>query len=74
MRPNLQQTAQLLLGTHKINQINCMCNCQLSCEVQYILTGDWQVTGGVLKIVRRICEVGMPGWPVTRRRRGGHSQ
>jgi len=36
----------------------------------------WPVTGGwrgVLKIARRICEVGMAGWPVTGRRRGAFS-
>jgi len=27
--------------------------------------------GGVLKIARRICEVGVAGWSVTGRRRGG---
>ena len=36
-----------------------------------LLAGDRRVTGGVLKIVRRIWEAGMAGWPVTGRRRGG---
>ena len=30
-----------------------------------LLAGDWRVTGGVLKIARRIWEVGVAGWPVT---------
>jgi len=33
----------------------------------------WPVTGGVLKIVHRIWEVGVAGWPVTGRRRGAFS-
>ena len=35
-----------------------------------LLAGDWRVTEGVLKIVRRIWEVGVAGWSVTGRRRG----
>jgi len=35
-----------------------------------LLANDWQVTGGVLKIARRVWEVGVAGWPVTCRRRG----
>jgi len=38
-----------------------------------LLAGDWRVTGGVLKIARRIWEVGVAGWPVTGRRRGAFS-
>jgi len=38
--------------------------------VRALLAGDWQVTGGLLKIARRIWEVAAPGWPVTGRRRG----
>jgi len=38
-----------------------------------LLAGDWQVTGGVLKIARRIWEVGVAGWPVTGRRLGAFS-
>ena len=40
------------------------------------MAGDWRVTGGVLKIVRRIWEVGVAGSPVIGRRRGpgGRSQ
>jgi len=34
-----------------------------------LLAGDWRVTGGVLKIVRRIWELGVAGWLVTGRRR-----
>jgi len=34
---------------------------------------DWRVTAGVLKIVRRIWEMGVAGWPVTGRRRGAFS-
>jgi len=34
---------------------------------------DWRVTGGVLKIARRIWEVGMAVSPVTSRRRGAFS-
>jgi len=30
--------------------------------------------GGVLKIARRVWEVGVTGWPVTGRRRGGRYQ
>jgi len=37
--------------------------------VRALLSGDWRVTGGVLKIARRIWEVGVPGWPVA-----GHQQ
>jgi len=37
--------------------------------VRALLAGDWQVTGGVLKITRRIREVGVPSWPVTGRHR-----
>ena len=33
----------------------------------------WPVTGGVLKIVHRIWEVGVAGWPATGRRRGAFS-
>jgi len=35
-----------------------------------LLAGDRRVTGGDLKIARRIWEVGVDGWPVTGRRRG----
>jgi len=35
-----------------------------------LLADDWRVTGGVLKIVRRILEAGVAGWPVTGHRRG----
>ena len=38
-----------------------------------LLAGDWQVTGGVLKIARRIWEVGVAGSPVIDRRRGTFS-
>jgi len=30
-----------------------------------LLAGEWWVTGGILKLARRICEVGVAGWPVT---------
>jgi len=36
-----------------------------------VLAADWRVTGGVLKIARRIWEVGVAGSPVIGRRRGG---
>ena len=38
-----------------------------------LLVRDWRVTGAILKIARRIVlwEVGVAGWPVTGRRRGG---
>jgi len=39
-----------------------------------LLAGDWRVTGGVLKIARRIWEVGVAGWLVTGRRRGAFSR
>jgi len=35
-----------------------------------LLAGDWRVTGDVLKISRRIWEVGVAGWPVTGHRGG----
>ena len=38
-----------------------------------LLTADWQVMGGVLKIARRIWQVGVAGSPVIGCRRG-HSQ
>jgi len=38
--------------------------------VRALLASDRRVTGGVLKIVRRIWEVDMAGWPVTGRQRG----
>ena len=34
------------------------------------MAADWRVTGGVLKIARRICEVGVAGSPVIGRRWG----
>jgi len=37
--------------------------------VRALLAGDWWVTGGVLKIVRRIWEAGVAGWLATGRRR-----
>jgi len=39
-----------------------------------LLAADWRLTGGVLKIARRIWEVGVAGSPVIGRRRGGRSQ
>jgi len=39
--------------------------------VRALLAGDRRVTVGVLKIARCILEVGVAGWPVTGRRRGG---
>jgi len=36
-----------------------------------LLAVDWRVTGGILKIARRIWEVGIAGSPVIGRRRGG---
>jgi len=33
-----------------------------------LLAGDWRVTGGILKIARRIREVAVAGLPVTSRR------
>jgi len=41
--------------------------------VRALLGGDWWVTGGVLKIARRIWDVGVDGWPVTDRRGGAFS-
>jgi len=41
--------------------------------VRALLAGDWRMTGGVLKIARRIWEVGVAGWPVIGRRRGAFS-
>jgi len=41
--------------------------------VRALLAGDWRVTGGVLKIVRRVWEAGVAGWLVTGRRRGAFS-
>jgi len=38
-----------------------------------LLAGDRRVTGCVLKIARRIWEVGVAGWPVTGRRLGAFS-
>ena len=38
-----------------------------------LLAADWRVTGGVLKIARRIWEVGVAGSPVIGRRRGTFS-
>jgi len=38
--------------------------------VRALLAGDRRVTGGVLKLARRIWDVGVGGWPVTGRRRG----
>jgi len=38
-----------------------------------VLAADWRVTGGVLKIARRIWEVGVGGSPVIGRRRGALS-
>jgi len=38
--------------------------------VRALLAGDWRVTAGFLKIVRRIWEMGVAGWAVTGRRRG----
>jgi len=38
-----------------------------------LLAVDWRVTGGILKIVRRIWEVGVAGSPVIDRRRGAFS-
>jgi len=35
-----------------------------------LLAADWRVTGGVLKIARRICEVGVAGSLVIGRRQG----
>ena len=35
-----------------------------------LLAADWRVTGGVLKIARRIWEVGVAGSPMIGRRRG----
>jgi len=42
--------------------------------VRALLAGDWRVTGSVLKIARRIWEVGVAGWQVTGRRQGGRFQ
>jgi len=41
--------------------------------VPALLAGDWRVTGGVLKIARRIWEVGVASWLVTGRRREAFS-
>jgi len=38
-----------------------------------LLAADWRVNGGVLKIARRIWEVGVAGSPVIGRRRGAFS-
>jgi len=38
-----------------------------------MLAANWRVTGGILKIARRIWEVGVASWPVTGRRRGAFS-
>jgi len=42
-------------------------------RVLALLAGDRQVTGGVLKIARRILEAGVASWPVTGRRPGAFS-
>jgi len=39
-----------------------------------LLAGYWRVTGGILKIARRIWEVDVAGWPVTGRRQGAFSK
>jgi len=41
--------------------------------VRALLAGDWRVTGGILKIARRIREVAVAGWPVTGHQRGAFS-
>ena len=41
--------------------------------VRALLAADWRVTGGVLKIARRIWEVGVAGSPVIGRRRAAFS-
>jgi len=41
--------------------------------VRTLLACDWWVTGGVLKIARRIWEVGVAGWPVTGHQQGAFS-
>jgi len=41
--------------------------------VRALLAGDRRVTGAFSKIVRRIWEAGVAGWPVTGRRRGAFS-
>jgi len=41
--------------------------------VRALLAGDWRVTGSVLKIARRVWEVGVARGPVTGRRRGAFS-
>jgi len=41
--------------------------------VRALLAGDWRVTGGVLKIARRIWGVAVAGSPVIGRRRGAFS-
>ena len=38
-----------------------------------LLAADWRVTGGILKIARRIWAVGLAGSPVIGRRRGAFS-
>jgi len=38
-----------------------------------LLAADWRVTGGVLKIARRIWEVGVADSPVIGRRQGAFS-
>jgi len=38
-----------------------------------LLAADWRVTGCILKIARRIWEVGVAGSPVIGRRRGAFS-
>jgi len=38
-----------------------------------LLAADWRVTAGVLKIARRICEVGVAGLPLIGRQRGAFS-
>ena len=43
------------------------------CGLHTLLASDWRVTGGILKIARRIWAVGLAGSPVIGRRRGAFS-
>jgi len=59
-----------LLWQHNANPSYKLASIPRYDDIVRTLAGDWRVTGGVLKIARRIREVGVAGWPVTGRRRG----
>jgi len=66
-------TRTLVTSLRPSRDMTTYCERPAGRDLRALLAADWRVTGSVLKIARRIWEVGVTGSPVIGRRRGAFS-